>query len=177
MTAADALKVARTAGIELHLDGDDLVLEASAPPPAEILDLLLRHKPAIVLLLQPGRDGWSTEDWQGFFAERARLAELNAGLLRPMAEANAFTCCIVKWLNRNFARTQPGRCAACGGEDRCHEPIVPFGIESTGHVWLHPRCWRGWHARRQAEAVAFLKAMGIASPPEFSDDFGKNGGT
>jgi hypothetical protein len=176
MTAADALKVARTVGVELHLDGDDLVLEASAPPQAEILDLLLRHKPAIVLLLQPGRDGWSAEDWQVFFAERARIAGLNAGRPRLLAEAHAFNCCIVEWLNRNFARTQPGRCSACGGEERCNEPMVPFGIESTGHVWLHPRCWPSWHERRQAEAVASLEAMGIATPPEFSDDFGKNGG-
>ena len=34
MSAAEALKVARAAGIELRVDGDDLVLEASAPPSA-----------------------------------------------------------------------------------------------------------------------------------------------
>jgi hypothetical protein len=33
MSAVEALKVARAAGIHLGIDGDDLVLEASAPPP------------------------------------------------------------------------------------------------------------------------------------------------
>jgi hypothetical protein len=34
MSAAEALKAAREAGIGLHVDGDGLVLEASAPPPS-----------------------------------------------------------------------------------------------------------------------------------------------
>jgi DNA polymerase-1 len=56
VSAAAALEAARAAGVEIHLDGDDLVLEAPAPPPDEILDLLSRHKPDIVALLQPDRD-------------------------------------------------------------------------------------------------------------------------
>jgi hypothetical protein len=32
MSAAEALKAARVAGIKLGIDGDDLVLEASASP-------------------------------------------------------------------------------------------------------------------------------------------------
>jgi hypothetical protein len=44
MSATEAIKVARDAGIELTIDGDDLVLEAPAPPPAAVLDLLSRHK-------------------------------------------------------------------------------------------------------------------------------------
>ena len=80
MSAVEALKAARTAGIQLRLDGDDLVLEASAPPPAAILDLLSRHKPGVVVLLRPGRDGWSAEDWQVFFDEQARTFGLRAAL-------------------------------------------------------------------------------------------------
>jgi hypothetical protein len=53
---------------------------------------------------------------------------------------------------------------------------LPLGIESTGHAWLHSRCWTIWHAGRKAEAIAALAAMGIAEPTEFPDDFGKNGG-
>jgi hypothetical protein len=37
-----------------------------------ILNLLARHKSEIVALLRQGRDGWSREDWQVFFEERAR---------------------------------------------------------------------------------------------------------
>ena len=55
MSAAEALKAARAAGIELGLDGDDLVLEAASAPPAAVLDALSRHKAEIVALLRPGR--------------------------------------------------------------------------------------------------------------------------
>jgi hypothetical protein len=34
MSAAQALSAARAVGIHLEVDGDDLLLEASAPPPA-----------------------------------------------------------------------------------------------------------------------------------------------
>jgi hypothetical protein len=44
MSAAEALKAARAAGIQLGIDGDDLVLEASAPPPPDVIDLLSRRK-------------------------------------------------------------------------------------------------------------------------------------
>ncbi len=45
MSATEALKTARAAGVELCLDGDDLVLEASVPPPAAILDLRICSRP------------------------------------------------------------------------------------------------------------------------------------
>ena len=38
------------------LDGDDLVLEASAPPPSAILEVLSQHKAEIIAVLRPGRD-------------------------------------------------------------------------------------------------------------------------
>jgi hypothetical protein len=170
--AAEALRAARAAGIDLQLDGDDLVLEASAPPPAVILDLLSRYKPGIVVLLRPGRDGWSPEDWQVFFDERAGIAEFDGGLPRPDAESRAFACCIVEWLNRNFVRSPPGRCLACSGGDSVDDALLPRGVESTGHAWLHLRCWPEWRAARRAEAVAALEAMGIKRS-KFPDDFGK----
>jgi hypothetical protein len=40
MSAAEALQAAQNAGVAIGIDGDDLVLEASAPPPAAVLDLL-----------------------------------------------------------------------------------------------------------------------------------------
>jgi hypothetical protein len=39
-TAQQALSVARAAGVLVHLDGEDLVLEALAVPPADVLDIL-----------------------------------------------------------------------------------------------------------------------------------------
>ena len=51
----------------------------------------------------------------------------------------------------------------------------PYGMESTGHAWLHSRCWPARYAGRKAEAVAALAAMGIAASVDLPDDFGKNG--
>jgi hypothetical protein len=51
MSATEAIKVARHAGIELAIDGDNLVLEAPAPPPATVLHLLSRHKAEVVAIL------------------------------------------------------------------------------------------------------------------------------
>jgi hypothetical protein len=60
MSAGEALKAARAIGIRVGIDGDDLVLEASAPPPCAVLDLLSRHKADIVTLLQ-GQGGQEQE--------------------------------------------------------------------------------------------------------------------
>ena len=117
MSAVEALKAARAAGIELALDGDDLALSAASAPPAAVLDALSRHKAEIVALLRPGRDGWSGEDWQVYFDERAGIAEFDGGLPRAEAEAQAFECCVVEWLNRNPVCSPPGRCLGCGGSE------------------------------------------------------------
>jgi hypothetical protein len=177
MSGAKALQAARAAGVELMLDGDDLVLEASAPPPEEVLDLLSRYKPAILALLRPGGDGWSAEDWQVFFDERAGIAEFDGGLSRAEAEAQAFACCVVEWLNRNPKYAPPEHCLGCGGRDHAHDPLLPYGTESAGHVWLHSRCWPAWYAVRKSTAIATLANMGMTTPPDFPNDFGKNGGT
>ena len=58
MSAAEAFKVARSFGIRLVVNGDDLVLKGSVPPP-RVFDLLRRHKAEIMLLLRPAGDGWS----------------------------------------------------------------------------------------------------------------------
>jgi hypothetical protein len=176
MSATQALRAARDAGVQLRLDGDDLLLEASAPPPDDVLDLLFRHKPGVVELLRTDRDGWTAEDWQVFFDERAGIAEFDGGLPRPEAEARAFACCVVEWLNRNSVRSQSGRCLGCGSSEQPHDPLLPFGTEIAGHAWLHSHCWPAWCAEREAEAVAALRAMGITPPAEFPVEFGKNRG-
>jgi hypothetical protein len=51
MSAGEALKAARAAGIRVEIDGDDLVLEAPVPPPPVVLDLLSRHKAHIIAIL------------------------------------------------------------------------------------------------------------------------------
>jgi hypothetical protein len=77
------------------------------------------------------------------------------------AEARAFACCVVEWLNRNPVRSPPGRCLGCGAGDHAHDKLLPFGTEQTGHAWLHSRCWPAWRASRKVEAVAALSIFGI----------------
>ena len=89
MSAAEALKAARAAGIQLGIDGDDLVLEAAVPPPPAVIDLLSSHKASIVALLRPAEDGWSAEDRQVLFDERAAIIEFDGGASRTWAEALA----------------------------------------------------------------------------------------
>jgi hypothetical protein len=161
VSAAEAIKAARTAGIRLGIDGDALTLEAATAPPAAVLDVLVRHKAGIVALLREGDDGWSGEDWLALFDERAAIAEFDGGLPRASAEARAFACCVAEWLNRNPARSPPGLCLGCGGSEHAHEKLLPFGTEQTGHAWLHSRCWPAWHAGRKAEARAALSSLGI----------------
>ena len=52
MNAADAITLARAAGVRLRTDGDDLLLESSAPPPPAVLDLLSQHKADIMTMLR-----------------------------------------------------------------------------------------------------------------------------
>jgi hypothetical protein len=176
MSAAEALEAARAVGIRVEIDGGDVVLKALAPPPSALLDLLSRHKAGIVMLLHPADEGWSAEDWQVFFDERAGIAEFDGGLSRGQAEACAFACCAVEWMNRNPMRSPPERCLGCRGGDHRHDPLLPLSIENTEHAWLHSRIWPASCVDRKAEVAAALPAMGIAPSANLRDDFGKNGG-
>jgi hypothetical protein len=100
MTAAHALQSARAVGIRVRIDGDDLELQSPAQPPQEVFELLL-HKADILRLLRPTNDGWSPQDWQVFFDERAAILEFDGGLPRAESEARAFACCLTEWINRN----------------------------------------------------------------------------
>jgi hypothetical protein len=176
VSAVQALKAARDAGVRIGIDVDTLTLEADAAPPAAVLDLLSRYKAGVVALLRTGRDNQSVEEWRAYFEERAAIAEFNHGVPRRDAEACAFECCVIDWLNRSSERTSTGRCAACGGNESIYDAVLPYGLPSTGHVWIHSGCWPAWCASRRAAAIAALKAIGIAPQADFSNDFGKKGG-
>lgn len=134
MNAAEALKAAQVVGVRITADGGDLMLDADAPPPTPVLDALKRHKSEIVALLASNAEEWSAEEWQAFFDERAGIAEFNGGLPRAEAEARAFECCVVEWLNRNPEPSDPGRCAWCGEPDVSGCAVIPFGTETHGHT-------------------------------------------
>jgi hypothetical protein len=113
MSAAEALQAARAAGIQLRIDGDDLVLKASVPPPAPVLNLLSRHKADVVRMLRPAEDAWSGLDWQVLFDQRAGIAEFDGGLARPQAEAQAFACCVAKCLTAKLSLPQLWQVQGC----------------------------------------------------------------
>jgi hypothetical protein len=161
MSATEALRAARALGVELAIDGNDLLLEAASEPPAVVLDELSRHKAEIVALLRGGRDGWSAEDWLLFFEERAAIAEFEGGLSRTEAEAQALACCIVEWLNRNPTPSAPGRCVWCGQAESCDAVVLPYGVEPGTHIWLHAECWPAWQDTRRSQAREALARMGI----------------
>ena len=116
------------------------MLEAPTPAARAVLDLLSRHKPGIVALLRPGRDGWSAEDWQVFFDERAGIAEFDGGLPRVEAEARAFACCVIEWLNRNSCARRPDAASHASGQAyRVHAVLVPrsLSVSSKPNVPAH----------------------------------------
>ncbi len=176
MSAIEALREARQAGVRVTLDGEDLLLQASARPPASVLDALARQKARIAALLRPGADGWTGEDWLAYFDERAGVAEFDGGLPRSAAEAQAFACCVAEWLNRNPARPMSGHCVECGNPDRPGDPLLPYGTEADSHVWLHSACWPAWHNQRQAQAIAALASMDITAADVFANGSPKGKG-
>lgn len=112
----------------------------------------------------PAAAGWTAEDWQAFFGERAGIAEFNGHLPRPRAEDAAFEHCVAEWRWRNLTPSEPGRCCMCGCDDDSGDLLLPHGMESTGHAWLHTRCWQPWQDGRRAAAIAALAAAGVYAP-------------
>ena len=171
MSAFHALDAARAAGVEVRLDGKDLVLSGASAPPTDVLDMLRRHKLSIVALLQrpllprPSLQPiqpWDPDDWRAFFGEQVGIAE-GDGLARPTAEARAFDSCLAQWLYLKLEVTQPGPCPICGEQDLPNDPLLAIGMIG-GRYWLHIGCVKAWCIARRAEAIAALSSMGIRSP-------------
>ena len=143
MSAAQALKAARDAGVRIGIDGDALTLEADAAPPAG------RARPAVAS--QGGRGRAAAH--RAATAGRARTGRPSstsgraspsstAGCRAIEAEARAFACCVAEWLNRNsgalaarplprlrWRRACPRRAAAVRHRDR---PAMPGCIRAAG---------------------------------------------
>jgi hypothetical protein len=48
MNAAEIIKEATAAGVRIAIEGDGLSLEATAPPPNAIIELIAQHKAEII---------------------------------------------------------------------------------------------------------------------------------
>ncbi len=114
--------------------------------------------------IRPGIAEWGAEDWRALFEERAGIAEHDGGQSRTDADALAFECCIVQWLNCHLEHSDPDRCAWCEKPDPDGHAVVPFGTENHGHAWVHPECWPKWHERRVRQATEALIEFGLRPP-------------
>jgi hypothetical protein len=175
VSAAFALEQAWAAGVQIEVDGDNLVLRAPVPPPQSVVSALAEQKLGVMAVLRSRACGWTPEDWLAFFDERAGIAEFEAGLPRVQAEARAFLCCVAKWLDLNPCCSLPGRCLQCGESERAHDPLLRHGTELPGHAWLHSRCWSAWYPRRRAEAISARAEIGITTSADLPNGFGKIG--
>lgn len=107
MNAAEALALAQDAGLSISVDRQQLRVRAKRKPPAHTLDVVRSHKAGIIAHLNASNDGWSADDWRGFFDERAGIAEFEGRQPRAQAEAQALECCTVEWLNRHPEPSEP----------------------------------------------------------------------
>src|SRR5262245_11198205 len=171
MSAFQVLDAARAAGIEVRLDGKDLVLSAASEPPTDILDMLRRHKLSIVALLQGDlrqreqpTEPWGPDDYRCLYDERSAIAQFDGGLPRAEAEAMAFTECTAEWLRRHPIDSSPDQCIECGRPEKTDNPLLAVGLMGANPVWLHCGCTPAWRSARKAAAVTALSAMNIAVP-------------
>jgi hypothetical protein len=173
--------VATVATVAVAKKPEDMALTyteraAQAMRPTALITEIRDHKTEIVVILSVldySLPEWTSTEWLAFYDERAGIAEFDGGLIHAQAEARAFDCCVIEWINRNPVQSQPGHCLECSRCEHTHDPLLPFGGQTYGHAWLHSRCWPAWYAGREAEAVVTLKTMGIVLHPNFPDDLVK----
>jgi hypothetical protein len=101
--------------------------------------------------------------WLRKFEDRTIVAQRVRNLPQAEAERAAFDMVLVEFLNATHPDTDPNRCAWCGKSETPDTTLLPIGV-GIRHAWLHPDCWEAWRARRRAEAIDQLGAMGIEAP-------------
>jgi len=95
MNAAEILHTAQAAGVVMMASGNDLMLEAPAPPPAPLLNAIRQHKVEVIALLRQRLPFYQNAiDVHEEFEQRAAIIEHDAGIPREWAEAFArMDCC------------------------------------------------------------------------------------
>lgn len=172
MSALAIIRRVRDAGGEITLADEAINLKIPASLRDGVVADITVSKDAIKRALKDEVSvPWDIEDYKALFDERAGIVEFDGCQTREKAEAKAFECCVVEWMNRHPCRSDPGRCAACDKPDRERHTVVPIGTESRGHAWLHPECWEEWHRVRKECARRALAAMGLAVPLGYPEGF------
>jgi hypothetical protein len=101
----------------------------------------------------------SSPERQAFEVEVVRVMRARS-LSRSEAEIVAFENLVTERLDSTFLDTDSTRCACCGRAETRDSVLLPIGAGSK-HTWLHPDCRAPWRARRRAEAIDHLAAMGV----------------
>ncbi len=112
MNAVETIEAAKAAGVEIAVDGAELSLKASEPPPPAVLEALRQNKQEIIDLLsdtEPPPTRWLSADWRAFFEERAGIAEYEGELPRAEAEAQAYAE-TVREIQKQHPALVPARC-------------------------------------------------------------------
>ena len=151
MSAAEALKVARAAGIRLGIDGDSLTLEAPVAPPRQCWSCWRVTRPTSWRCCARPMTTRLAEDWHALYDERIGAAELDRGLSRARPKPTPSECCVTEWLNRNPVQSLPDRCVFCGRTNSPDAVVLPFGTAMHGHAWLHAECWPAWYRGAAAQ--------------------------
>ncbi len=139
------------------------------------LPAIRQEKEAILAMLRADQRFADQGQWRAYFDATVAASRTKAGMSGERAARNAYACCIAEWLDRTFEGSAEGLCALLGDCRHPHSRLVPYGLEETGYVWLHPECRPLWAARRKLEAVSALAAAGVTDPAKFAEDFGKKG--
>lgn len=161
MKAAAVLEAAMAAGVHIKIDNGDLVLEANAPPAPGIVDALSSQKAAIIALLETQDGIPNSENCVPLFPERVLTRSVENRSLSKPRDVHPCESAIAAWLNNHPVLSPPDRCAWCFRPERPDHTVVPFGIHSRGHVWLHAECWDPWQQHRRQMATRALDNKNI----------------
>ena len=161
MSAAEALKAARAAGIELDTRRRRSGAGGGLGSRRPLCSTCCRAtRPRSWRCCGPADDGWSAEDWQAFFDERAGIAEFDGGLSRLDAEMYRLRGLrrSVGWRLHPPVGGEHGYCLRCGSsvsdQDKSSVVVTCVG-GTTGR--LHASCASDWKNRRRWEARTALR--------------------
>jgi hypothetical protein len=165
MNAAEVLDAARGAGLLLAVDGADLVLESSDPPPPAMLELLRAHKAGIITAITAAgpvsqEANAAGVDWCGWYEERAALRQFDGGYTRDEAECLAWSEAEDRWHRTHGERVPRDLCAGCRrriGEDKA----LDLADGSRAHL-SDLECLIRHGERWRAAAAKALIALGLS---------------
>jgi hypothetical protein len=115
MNAVEILEEARAAGLCLAVDGADLVLESSNPPPPAVLDLLRDRKAEIIAAIAATSHGTSDSvvDWRDWYEECVAIRQFDGGYTLEEAERLAWGEAQDRWHRACGERIPRDLCAGC----------------------------------------------------------------